>query len=425
MFVARSAARVRLVRITFLCLGLAPVAAVTAWGVHRRSDAHRAAVERRWQEAVGLPLTVGRVEHPRPGVIRGHDCVLPAAEGRPAIPLAVVEVESSADEDRIRLDRFSCDPAAVATLAAVAREWLADDVRFRRTCIVEVADFAWGPASGPSADSLPPPPVPLRVECVAGSASRALRIVRRGAVEDELRIVREPAADDGADPPIQTVTVSVTSSEPFPLAVLAVAAGAGLEAASATAGAQVSGSLEARRTATGWEGEARGRIMGIDLAAAAAAVGGRATGEAAVEVTRLVWSGGRVTDALFECAAGSGSVDGRLFDRIVLALGARPGPAATPLPPGGDREFDVAGCFVSVGPHGVQILPTSRLPAGLATRQGGILLAPPATPVPGDRIAWMLSSPGTTFGPAAGPGSWLISVLPTTAPPTAGGGRQF
>jgi hypothetical protein len=107
MFVARSAARVRLARIAFLLLGLAPAAGLVAWAAHRRSDAHRAGIERRWQEAVGLPLTIGRVEHPRPGVVRGRDCVLPATPDRPAILLPLVEVESSADEDRIRVDRFA------------------------------------------------------------------------------------------------------------------------------------------------------------------------------------------------------------------------------------------------------------------------------------------------------------------------------
>jgi hypothetical protein len=422
MFVARSAARVRLARITFLLLGLAPAAALVAWAVHRRSDAHRAAIERRWQEAVGLPLTVGRVEHPRPGVIRGRECVLPATPDRPAIPLPLVEVESSADEDRIRVDRFACDAAAAAAFTALARTWLADDVRFRRTCIVEVADFSWSDAAATPADALPSAPAPLRVECVAGPGGRALRVVRRGG-GDELRIVREPAA--ATDAAFQTITITASCSEPIPLAVLAVAAGAGLQAATASGAATVSGTLEATHGSEGWEGQARGRIAGIDLAAAATAVGGRATGSATIDVTRLAWSGGRVTDALFECLAGAGSLDGRLFDRIVLALGARPGPAASPLPPGGDRDFDAAGCIVGVGPHGVQVMPATRLPSGLATRQGDVLLAPPATPVPGDRIAWLLSTPGTTYGPAIGPGSWLISVLPAAAPPPNGSGRQF
>lgn len=396
-----------------------------AWAVHRRSDGHRAAIERRWQEAVGLPLAVGRVEHPRPGVIRGLDCVLPAAEGRPAIAVPLVEVESSADEDRIRIGRFACDATAAAVLAALGREWLADEVRFRRTCLIEVADFSWAKLSPPS-DT---PAAPLRVECVVRPDGRAVRIVRRGQADDELRIVRgSPAAtgpESGAGAGAQAFTITAACSEPVPLAVLAVASGAGLPAAAACGSATVTGTLEATRTGAGWAGSARGDIADIDLAAAAAAVGGRATGTATIDVTRLVWSGGRVTDALFECIAGAGSLDGRLFDRIVLALGARPGPAATPIPPGGERGFDAAACIVGVGPHGVQVLPTTRLPAGLATRRGDVLLAPPAAPVPGDRIAWMLSAPGTTYGPAIGPGSWLISVLPAPSPQPSDSGRQF
>ena len=425
MFVARSAARVRLARLAFLLAGLAPAAGLAAWAIHRRSDGHRAAIERRWQEAVGLPLTVGRVDPPRPGVIRGWDCVLPATPNRPAIALPLVEVESSSDEDRIRIDRFACDTAAAAAFAALARTWLADDVHFRRTCIVEVADFSWSGISSPPIDAPASPAVPLRVECVAGAAGRALRVVRRGTTEDEARIVRESAPDAGGDAANPALTITAHCGEPIPLAVLAVAAGAGVQAATASGAATVSGTLEATRSADGWAGQARGRIGGIDLAAAATAVGGRATGAASVDVTRLAWSGGRVSDALFECAAGAGSVDSRLFDRIVLALGARPGPAATPLPPGGERGFDAAGCIVGVGPHGVQVMPTTRLPAGLATRNGDVLLAPPPTPVPGDRIAWMLSTPGTVYGPAIGPGSWLISVLPAAAPPQNGAGRQF
>jgi hypothetical protein len=425
MFVARSAARVRLARVAFVLLGLAPAAGLVAWAVHRRSDGHRAAIERRWQEAVGLPLAVGRVEHPRPGVIRGLDCVLPAAEGRPAIAVPLVEVESSADEDRIRIGRFACDATAAAVLAALGREWLADEVRFRRTCLIEVADFSWAKLSPPS-DT---PAAPLRVECVVRPDGRAVRIVRRGQADDELRIVRgSPAAtgpESGAGAGAQAFTITAACSEPVPLAVLAVASGAGLPAAAACGSATVTGTLEATRTGAGWAGSARGDIADIDLAAAAAAVGGRATGTATIDVTRLVWSGGRVTDALFECIAGAGSLDGRLFDRIVLALGARPGPAATPIPPGGERGFDAAACIVGVGPHGVQVLPTTRLPAGLATRRGDVLLAPPAAPVPGDRIAWMLSAPGTTYGPAIGPGSWLISVLPAPSPQPSDSGRQF
>lgn len=436
MFVARSASRVRFARLAFLVLGLAPAACLVAWAAHRRSDSHRAAVERGWQEAIGLPVAIGAVEHPRPGVVRGRDCRLPAADGRPPVDLPLVEVESSADEDRIRVPAFACDAAAAAVIATLAREWLGDEVRFRRTCIVEVADFSWSEGSPADADGLAPPPQPLRIECVVRPGTRALRLVRqREGAADEVRIVRGPAlkepgtaAGDGdtGDESPPTITVTSRCESPVPLAALVVAAGGGAEAAGACGKALVIGTLDASLAPDGWSGSARGRIDGVDLSALAGAVGGRAEGRADVDVTRLEWRKGRITDALLECVAGAGGVDGRLFDRIVLALAARPGPAARPLPPGGERSFDAAGCLLAVGPHGVQVMPTTRLPAGLAVQGGEVLLVPPQAATPADRVAWMLSAPGTAFAPAVGPGSWLISVLPDASPPPRPeGGRQF
>ncbi len=439
MFVARSTARVRFARLAFLLLGLAPTAGLVAWAVHRRSDAHRAAVEQRWREALGIPLSIRGVEHPRPGVIRGRGCVRPTAAGRPAVELPLVEVESSGDEDRIRIGRFTCDAATAATFAGLARQWLADEVRFRRTCIIEVADFGWAAAPpSPDADGLEPPASPLRIECVARPGTRALRMVRRaGQTADEVRIVRSGAVVapdiDRSDEPVSaeqepagaSISVTADCQQPVPLAAVIVAVGGGLEAAGACGTATITGALEATCDTRGWGGTARGRITDIDLESAAAAIGGRARGRATADVTRLVWEAGRVSEALVECAAGQGAIDGRLFDRIVLALAARPGPAARPLPPGGERPFDEAACLVGVGQHGVQVMPAPRLPGGLAVSGGELLLSAPPTAVPGDRIAWMLSAPGTAYAPAIGPGSWLMSVLPPATAPAGGSGRQF
>jgi hypothetical protein len=425
MFIARSAARVRLARLAFLVVGLAPAVGLVAFGVHRRSDAHRMAIERRWQEALGIPLEIGGIEHPRPGVIRGRDCLVPATERLPAFELPLVEIESSADEDRIRVAGFACDAGGVAVLLELARSWLADEVRFRRTCIIEVADFTWADTAAlPSQEDVPVRAATLRVECVARPGTRALRIVRQsGQAVDEVRVVRGSPTDDE---PAAKITIEANCQEPVPLAVLVMTAGGTLDAATACGRATVTGTLEAAREAAGWSGTARGQIAGIDLATATAAVGGRGTGTVAIDVTRLVWTDSRVVDALLECVAGPGGIDGRLYDRIVLALGARPGPAAQPLPPGGVRVFDAAACMVGVGSHGVQVLPTNRLPAGLAVVDGAVLLAAPPAPVAADRIAWMLSAPGTAYGPAIGPGSWLLSVLPAeSAPPPEASQRQF
>jgi hypothetical protein len=421
MFIPRSLSRIRRARLAFLAAGLAPTVAVVAWAVHRQSDAHRAAVERRWQEAVGLPLTVGRVEHPRPGVMRASDCILPAAGGRPAVSLPRIEIESSADEDRIRIDRVVGDVATVEAAVSLARRWIAEEVRFRRTCLVEVADFAWPQA----ATSLADPPATLRIECVPRRDARAIRIVRKAGATDEVRVVRQAAEPDGSPPRYE---IEATVSEPVPLAAVMLAAGAGQPERLATGPEPtLVGRLRAAASETGWAGEAAGRIEGLDLAAAASGIGDRAAGSATIAVSRLAWADGRVSDALVEATVGSGWLERRLFDRIVLALSARPGSAAAGGPASDVLGFDSAACIIAVGPHGVQVLPAARSPGGLATLRGEPLLLPPSAPVTADRVAWLFSSPGIVYGPTAGPGAWLMSVLPSPLPQPAAAddGRRF
>jgi hypothetical protein len=425
MFIARSVARIRRARLLFLAAGLAPTVALVAWAVHVRSETYRAQIQARWQEAIGLPIVVGRIEHPRPGVTRGHDCMLPPAAGKPAVALPLVEIESSADEDRIRIPRLACDGGTAAIAIDLAGRWLVDDIRFRRACVVEIGGFSWGDALPHEHDNPGASPASLRVECVKHDASRAIRIVRRDTTEDEVRIVRHPRDPSGAT---KTYDVNATITNPIPVAILASLAGShtvGLT--SAGPHATLTGSLVASCTDDGWQSEARGRITGIDLAAAAATVGDRASGTASLDISRLNVTGGRVRDALAEVTVSAGHVDRRLFDRIVLALGARPGAAAARLPPTEPLSFDVAACIIAIGPHGVQVQPTPRVPGGIATTRGEVLLAAPGGPVTADRIAWLLSSPGTTFGPTAGPGAWLMSVLPPLAPQTAPnqGDRRF
>lgn len=412
MFIARSQARIRVARIAFLLLAAIPTAVVVGWAGYVRSDAHRAAVERAWQRATGLPLTIGRIDHPRPGVIRGHDCLLPATTEWPAVAIPSIEVESSADEDRFRLGSLACDPAAASALAVLARAWLMDPLRFDRTCIIDVNDFHWGD------EPTTLDPAGLRIECVARAGSRAIRLVRRGDGDDEVRIVRHVST------PEDRLEIDATCLTPVPLAVLAAAGGMVADGRVASvAAASVSGELHAVRESGRWRGTAQARIADLDLSAIAASVGGQAMGRASVDVTRLVWDDNRIREGLVECATGSGWVDSRLFDRIVLATGARPGPGV--VSEAQVREFDTAACLATVGPAGVQFLPTPRLPAALAVRRAAVVLAAPAAPVPGDRLAWMLTAPGTAFGPAAGPGAWLMSVLPPLGPPESGSGRQF
>ena len=146
--------------------------------------------------------------------------------------LPLVEIESSADEDRIRIPWLACDPGTAAIAFDLAGRWLVDDIRFRRACVVEVGRFSWGDATPRDEEGPEASPPSLRVECVMHDGSRAIRIVRRDTTDDEVRIVRHPATPSGSTTTYESMP---PSRRRFPLAVLASVAG-GHSAGLATAG---------------------------------------------------------------------------------------------------------------------------------------------------------------------------------------------
>lgn len=421
MFIERSAGRIRAARILFLAAGLLPCVALGAWALHLRSAAHREAVRVRWQQVVGLPLTIGTLEHPRPGVVRAHGCGLAAATGGRVIVAATVEVESAVGEDRLRIDSVRVDAEAAAVIGDLAREWLRRDARHPRNCVIEVADFAWGEGRPEAAAADRAGPVALRVECVAQDGSRAVRVVRHAAVEDELRVVRTLADDDGRL--VERVTVDASCSDPVPLAILAAVVGWGPESvAAAGPTATARGEIAARLEGDGWSGSVRGRIDHVDLRACAAAVGSRGAGEAGVAVDRLSWRAGRLEDVAAECVAGPGWIDAALLDRMVIALGCKPGAAATSGEP--VRAFDAAGVVLSLDGSRLVMRGPPSIAGAVAVRDTVPVLAPPSAAVPFERLAWMLSPPAASFVPAAGPGAWLMSILPGSAGIDAAGQKR-
>jgi hypothetical protein len=426
MFIERSAGRIRLARFVFVAVGLLPCLAVVGWAAYLGSAVHRDAVRGSWEKVVGLPLEIGAIDHPRPGVVRASRWSIVTAAGGRRLELPTVEIESAAHEDRIRIDRARVDAPTAAVLAGLGREWLQGDVRHPRNCVVEVADFGWSSdgliEAGAEAGGQPQSPIPVRIECVARGKTRAIRVVRRAAVEDELRIVR--AVDDADGRGAERIEVDATWSDAIPLAILTAAAGWDGGSIVAVGGsATAAGEVHTSRDGDGWDGIARGRLLGIDLRPCAERVKASASGTATIIVDRLAWRDGRLDDAVIECLTTAGWVDAALFDRLVIALGCKPGPAAATSGAMPTRAFDAAGCVLRLHDGQLDLQPSPAVPGGLASTGGVPLLQPPTVAVPFDRLAWMLSPPAATFVPAAGPGAWLMSILPprTSLPPTAEG----
>lgn len=419
MFVARSAARIARARAAFVLLVVLPCLGLGAWAVHRRSVAHRDAVRLAWQRHLGLPLTVAAIDHPRPGVIRGRDCVVAATDGRPAMTLPLVEVETAATEVRLRIDRLRCDAGGATVLAAVAGEWLERGARFDRNCVVEIADFAWDTATdGDERDGA----TPLRVECVVQQGDRAVRVVRptSSGTDDEVKILRRVAPDAAGDRDARADAVRVEIEAdcrrplPFPILV-ACAVGTPLAGCDAGETAVVTGMLRAAHDAAGWNGEARGVIEQVDLAACTAALAGGAAGEASIAVDDLRWSANRIEACDISFTASRGRIEHRLLDALVGTLGCRPG-AAYGLPDGRGRAFDAAAWRLWIDHRGAELRASpgaaSTLAGGLAAVGGRSIIDPPPGGFPVDRLAWLLAPPGATFVPATGPGAWLMSILP-------------
>ena len=434
MFIAHSAARVRLVRTIFVLAGLIPCAAIVAWAVHLRSESHRESVRLAWQRTVGLPLAIGTLESVRPGVVRARDCTLTAAEGAATISCAAVEVEVSATEVRLRIERLRCDPAAARLLGFVAREWLERGARFDRDCVVEVADFAWslpGVAVGESPrGSRESAAAAVRIECVSqpgaqsgpqsATETRAIRVVRRSGIpggrDDELRVVRTADAETAAAG--ERIDIEAAWAEPLPFDVLAaIAADTPIAGWFLGRAAAATGTVRASRAQGRWTAELAGRIADVDLAAGLGMLATRGSGSAVVDLVRCSCRDDRLIGLEVEATAGAGLVERRFLDSLLGTLGCRPGPAYPPVSTAGDVAFDVAAWRLTITGRGVEIASGPRLTGPLALAGGHSLLEPPPVPTPVDRLAWLLAPPAAVPVPAGGPAGWLMSVMPRPGDP--------
>jgi hypothetical protein len=419
MFIARSAAKIRLVRLAFLLVCLLPCGLLVGWAIERRSERHRGQVVADVARAIGATVAVDDVEHPRPGVIRLRGCVVTAGDGRRMIAVPDVEIEDAGAEVRLRIGRLVCDSHAARWLSRLSWEWLEQEPRFPRTCIVDVAELVWDGAAQAADGRAVAAPMHLRIECVVRGDVRAIRCVRQsgGAATDDLVKLVRTAATAGTASAAPQIEVDVAWQQPVPLAVAtALLGGAELQLGEA---ATIVGRLHAESGAGDWIGEAEARVAGIDLATCASAVGVRAAGTATVDIGRAMWAGERLRECELVCLAGPGRIEQRWLDAAAATVGCRPGPAFRSLQGDAERAFDAAGCVVRAGDLGCSLDAPARLAGSLMTAAGLSVIEPPAAGVPVDRLAWLLAAPQAVQVPSTGPGAWLMSRLPGGAAPPA------
>lgn len=421
MFIERSTAKIRGVRALFVVLGLVPCVALVAWALVRHSPAHRDAIRHEAERALGMPLSIGAVEHIRPGALRLRDCLLAAPDGRPLLALPEIEVETSAGEVRLRLPSVSCSPAAVAALADVARAWLEEPVRFSKAWVIDVGGMEW---ERPDLQRARHDPVasateqrfPLRIECVAAGDSRAVRVHRvdRGQEGDEVRVIATTGSPRRYELRGQVHT-------PIPWTVVQALVPPAFGSTGLGPAAMVSGEVEAATGDSGWSGVATGLIEGGRLEDIVA--GGRypIEGPLTVEVERLEWDADRLVALAATVSAVRGTVAQSLLGALVTTCGCRAGPAFQSLSGEPLRAFDDLVVRVAIDSRGLRLSAGENRSGALARRQGLSLLDEPAGVVSLDRLAWLIGPADAPAVPASAATSWLMRMLPSaTSSPRRG-----
>jgi hypothetical protein len=418
MFIERSSARIRTVRTLFVLLGLVPCAGLCGWAVLRHSSFHRRAIELRCEQAFGMPVRIGRVEHVRPDALRLHGCELVAADGEAVVTAPVVDLESSPTEVRLRVGRIACSPRLARAATDLVHQWLGQPARFPLDCVVDVGELSWlatttSPAPGKDGIGRF---LGLRIECVAAEGGRAVRLSGGGSADgaartDELRVLTTTAAATAAGPPALRVEVTGALATPVPVAILEACLGCDAGALSCGADAVVSGRIDSTCEGGRWSGTAAGRIEGIDLAAASAWLPHRMSGEASLAIERIDWARGRIAGCDCRLVATRGVVEQPLLDALVTGLGCRPGPEYRTAIGERSRAFDQVACRLRIGPSGVDLRADSGARAAIAVVRGGAILEEPAAAVPLERVAWLLSPPTSVAVPASQATRWLLGAF--------------
>ena len=400
MFVEQSAARLWWARFGFVLLCLVPVIGLAAWAIQRHSAAHRQATAALATRLLGTEVVIESLSHPQPGSLRLSGVRLGGTS------LGTVEVETTPTEVRLRLGRCDCRPALVRQLVGLANRWLTEPALFSQNSVIDIASLSLPTTAGEEGAAWP-----LRVECVAAGAGRAVRMVSPTRPADEIRIVR--TVDQAAPTGPSRWEVDATVASPVPAtAVIAALGQSPLAGWKLGPGAVMTGTAQAGATTDGWAGQATGRVAGIDLGAVTATLPYRAEGLATLDVAGLIWAKNRVSAADLTLAAPRGTLAQDWLDGLVSIIGCRAAPAALERGTASLREFEQLALRLEVDGGGARLRAEPQRAGCLVESQGLPLVFEPPAAVTLDRLAWLLSGTRAAAVPGTPVTAWLLSVLP-------------
>ena len=164
-----------------------------------------------------------------------------------------------------------------------------------------------------------------------------------------------------------------------------------------------------------------GRIDRIDLERCTAGVTLRAAGEATLEFNRLSFADNRLVECQCEASAERGTVGQAAVRALVDGLGCRRGPVMPAAARADALPFESLQCTLTLDGRGMVVRTGGSGASGpILLSEGAPLLYPPASLIPAERLAWVLSPVGLAAVPASAISAQLISLLPVPAVPAVG-----
>lgn len=422
MFVERSAARIRLVRMLFVLVCLLPTVGLVSWVAYRRSSLSRDPLLSAWSQTLGVTVTADSVENIRPAVMRLRNVALTTATNRLLLGVEVAEYETRDQGRLVRLPSLEIDQAGVTTLAGLSLAWLTEAVRFPEGGVIEVDSLTWRGAASPRQQG------GFRIEFVVADSGRAIRIRREPADSDELRLraVSSPAG--------LRLEVELIAEQGLPADLAAAVTGWLPNFGDA---AVIRGSLQAAatpKTPDGgdwrWSGVGQGVVTDVAVGELAEAAGQQASGVAVLQIEDLAVEDSRIAAARMTLSVKDGELGRGLVERLITVFGCRLGPAAATLVTGDawlagpPLAFDEASLAVSLDRSGVTLRGVGAAGDTLAVLGGRGLLETVSTRIGYDRFAWLFAPmiPGAIPAtiPAAARAVEVLSHLPEVPETPAG-----
>lgn len=415
MFLLHERTRNSICRLGFLLGCLAPTVCLGGWLAIRQGEGYREARRAEWREAVGTDLSIGKLEFPRPNVVRVSEIALRPAFGL-AAALSASTIEMVTTPSRIMLSAKDgqLDLSSVSELVRAIspgargispnqeiRAWLGQlHVRAGGETIVlydvhlkverakeETKGTAW-------------------FRLTEGSGADGRIVVQVTEKEVDGTTYRQAELHTlGADAPTELLGISQSATDAIP------------------AGCRFSGSIWTNERPEGWEMQIREGRLGFDLGRwVGDRFGRRVSGTAQLTIHDAIVRNGRIERASGTLEAGSGEIGESLLASLCEALGFRragqaPAAAAT-------LHFDQVGVKFQMDGAGVAFKGDCKGPElGVAILQAGrpLLYEPDGPSGPAAQLAIALAAPGALLAPANAETQSLLSRLPI--PPAAAQGR--